>query len=68
MNTDYKCLKIVPSICYVFFAIDDVMVMSVNPYTSMMGFSTEGKYLIKSVRANKKHGAKRSRKMFPNKN
>jgi len=35
MNTDYKCLQTV-SICYIFFAIDDVIVTSVNTYTSMM--------------------------------
>ena len=35
-----------PSICYTFFAIDDVFVTSVNTYTSMMGISTEDKYLI----------------------
>jgi len=37
------------SICYIFFAIDDVIVTSVNNYTSMMGISTEDKYLIKSL-------------------
>jgi len=39
-----------PSFCYIFFAVDDVIVTSVNTYTSMMGFSTEDKYLIKSLR------------------
>jgi len=29
-----------PSICYIFFAIDDVIVMSVNTYMSMMGIIT----------------------------
>jgi len=29
------------SICYIFFAINDVIVSSVNTYTSVMGFSTE---------------------------
>jgi len=29
------------SICYIFFAINDVTVTSVNTYKSMMGFSTE---------------------------
>jgi len=29
-----------PSICYTFFAIDDVTVMSVNTYTSVMGMDT----------------------------
>jgi len=38
-----------PSICYTFFAVDDVIVMSVNTYISMMGISTEDKYLIKSL-------------------
>jgi len=31
-----------------FFATDEVIVASVNTYTSMMGISTEDKYLIKS--------------------
>ena len=68
MNTDYKCLKTVPSICYIFFAIDDVIVTSVNTRASMMGISTEGKYLIRSLGENKKYGGKRLLKMFPNKN
>ena len=34
----------------------------------MMGISTEGKYLIKSLRENNKYGGKRLLKMFPNKN
>jgi len=55
-----------PSICYIFFAIDDVIVMSVNTYTSMMGISTEDKYLIKSLQENTKHGAKRLLRKFPN--
>jgi len=50
------------------FAIDDVIVTSVNTYTSMMGIGTEDKYLIKSLQENTKHGAKRLLKMFPNKN
>jgi len=45
------------SICYIFFAIDDVIVVSGNTYTSVMGFSTENKYLIKSLQENKKYGA-----------
>ena len=44
-------------ICYIFFAIDNVIVTSVNTYSSMMGISTEDKYLIKSVQENKKYGA-----------
>jgi len=36
MYTDYKCLKNSPSIFYTFFAIDDVIVTSVNIHTSMM--------------------------------
>jgi len=40
------------------FAVDDVIVAPVNTYTSMMGISTEDKYLIKCLRENKKHGAK----------
>jgi len=40
MNTDYKRFKNSPSICYILFAIIDVIVMSVNTYTSIMGFST----------------------------
>ena len=51
-----------------FFAIDDVIVTLVNTYTSIMGISTEGKYLIKSVRENMKYGAKQLLKLFPNKN
>ena len=43
-----------PSICYIFFAIDDVIVTSSNIYTLMMEFSTENKYLIKSLWENKK--------------
>ena len=39
MNTNYKCLKNTPSICYIFFAIDDVTVTSVNTYTPMMGIT-----------------------------
>ena len=53
-----------PSICHIFFAIDDVIVMSVNTYTSMMGISTEDKHLIKSLRDNKEYGAKRLLKCF----
>jgi len=34
----------------------------------MMGISIEDKYLIKSLRENKKYGAKRLLKLFPNKN
>jgi len=57
-----------PSICKILFAIDDVIVTSVNTYMSMMGISTENKYLIKSVRENKKYGARGLLKLFPNKN
>ena len=57
-------LKNSPSICYIFFAIDDVIVTSVNTYTSMMGISTEGEYLVKSLRENKKYGAKGLLKCF----
>ena len=53
-----------PSICYIFFATDDVIVTSVNTCTSMMGISIEGKYLIKSLPENKKYGAKRLLKCF----
>jgi len=53
-----------PSICYTFFAIDDVIVTSVNTYTSMMGISTEDNYFVKSLRENKKNGAKRLLKCF----
>ena len=42
-----------PSICYMFFAIDDVIVTSVNTHTSLMGISIKDKYLIKSLRENK---------------
>ena len=37
------------STCYIFFAIDDVIVTSVNVYTSVMGINTEDKYLIESL-------------------
>jgi len=53
-----------PSICYIFFAVDDVMVMSVNTYTSIMGISTVDKYLIKCLPENKKYGAKWLLKCF----
>jgi len=43
-------------------------VTSLNTYASVVGFSTEDKYLIKSLRENKKYGAKQLLKMFPNKN
>jgi len=61
------------SICYIFFAIDDLIVTSVNTYikhnkrkdssiifayTLMMGISTEDKYVIKSLPENKKYGCK----------
>jgi len=49
------------------FAINGVIVTSVNTYTSMMWFSTEDKYLMKCLRENKKYGAKQFLKMFPNK-
>jgi len=68
MNADYKCLKNSSSICYIFFTTDDVTVTSVNTYTSLMGISIEDKYLVKSLRENKKYGAKRLFKLFPNKN
>jgi len=42
-----------PSICYTFFAIDDLIVTWVNTYTSMMGIKTEDKYFIKSLPENK---------------
>jgi len=42
-----------PSIRYTFFAIDDVIVTSVDTYTSTMGISIEDKYLIKSLQKNK---------------
>jgi len=57
-----------PSICYIFFAIHDVIVTLVNTYTPMMGISTEDKELIKSLRENKKYGEKLLLKLFPNKN
>ena len=57
-----------PPICYTFFAIDDVIVTSVNTDTSMMGISTEVKYLNRSLWENKKCGAKWLLKLFPNKN
>jgi len=48
-----------PSTCYTFFAIDDLIVTSVNTYTSVMGISTKDKYVTKSLPEKKKHGAKR---------
>ena len=57
-----------PYICYTFLAIDDIIATSVNTYTSMVKINTEDKYMIKSLRENKKYGAKRLLKMFPNKN
>ena len=57
-----------PSICYIFFATDDVTVTSVDTYTSTMGIGIEDKYLIKSLQENKKYGAERLLTMFPNKN
>ena len=56
------------SIYYIFFAIDDVILMSVNICRSVMGISTEDKYLSKCLRENKKYGAKRLLKLFPSKN
>jgi len=41
-----------------------VIVMSVNTYMSMIGISTEDKYLIKSLPEYKKYGAKRLLKCF----
>jgi len=41
-----------------------VIVMSVNTYMSMIGISTEDKYLIKSLPDYKKYGAKRLLKCF----
>jgi len=67
MNTDYKCLKKVHLLFYIFFAVDDITVTSVNTYTSMVGISIEDKYLIKSLQENKKYGAKQLPKLFPNK-
>jgi len=55
------------SICYIFFAINDVIVTSVNTYTSIMGISTEAKYLIKSLWENQKYGAKQLLKCFQQK-
>jgi len=52
------------STCYIFFAIDDVIVTSVNVYTSVMGINTEDKYLIKSLPENKKYATKRFLKCF----
>jgi len=60
--------KNIPYICYIFFAIDDVIVTSVNTYMSVTGINTEGKYLTKSLPENKKYGAKWLLKMFANKN
>jgi len=35
-----------PSICYIFFAIDDVIMTSVNTYISMMGIITVTQKII----------------------
>jgi len=34
MNTDYQFFKNSPSICYIFFATDDLIVTSVNAHTN----------------------------------
>ena len=47
-----------PSICNIFFAIDDVIVTSVNTHTPQLGIRAEDKYLIKALPENKKYGAK----------
>ena len=56
--------KNTPCICYTFFAVDDVIVTSVKYLYVNVGISTEGKYLIKSLRENKKYGAKQLLKCF----
>ena len=54
-NAYYKCLKIV----HLFLTYSLLLfVTSVNTYMSVMGFSMEGKYLIKPLQENKKYGAK----------
>jgi len=61
--------KNIPSICYIFFAIDDVIVTSVNTYMSVTEINTEDKHLTKSLPENKKYRARRLlKKMFLNKN
>ena len=42
-----------------FFAIDDIIVTSVDTYTSIMGITPQNKYLNKSLPENKKYGAQR---------
>jgi len=53
-----------PSTRYKFFAINDLIATSVNTHTSMMGISTEDKYLISFLPENKKYGAKRLLECF----
>ena len=47
-----------------FFATDDVIVISINTYMSVMGISTEDKYLIKSLPENRTYRAKQLLKCF----
>ena len=53
---------------YILFAIDDVIVTSVNTYMSVTEINTEDKHLTKSLPENKKYRARRLLKMFLNKN
>ena len=46
-------------LCY-----NDIIVMSVNTYMSVMGFNTEDKCLMKCLRQNRKYGAKQLLKMI----
>jgi len=39
-----------PSICYIFFAIDQAIVTSINTYTSKMGISNEGNAAFQTAR------------------
>jgi len=59
--------KNIPSICYIFFAIDDLIVTSVNTYMSMTEINTEDEHLTKFLPENKNYGARRLLKMFLNK-
>ena len=68
MNSDYKCLITVHLFVTNSLLLMFLIVTSVSTYTSMMGISTEDKCLIKSLRENKKYGAKRLLKLYPSKN
>ena len=57
-----------PSICCTLFAIDDVIVTSVNTYTSMMRITLKISTRSNLCQKIKKYGAKATAWMFSNKN